>query len=187
MAAGRNCLLLILLLLPFTAAGQISVTTFGEGDGGARACYLAASDPLTLDLSACERALRSPPAALRDHLATRVNYAVILNRAGRPADALASLDQALGLDPRSGEAWVNRGNSLFLLGRAQESLADYQRALNLEVRRAHRVWYNIGLVHEQAGARELAIEAWSRSLAENPGFTLAEEKLRMAGQLPRPQ
>ena len=45
------------------------------------------------------------------------------------ADALASFDRAIALDPQFAEAHTNRGDALVNLRRAEEALASYQRAI----------------------------------------------------------
>ncbi len=54
-----------------------------------------------------------------------------LRLAGRPADALAALDRAQGLQPRSPLPWINRGGVLLKEGRTDEAATAYGRALAL--------------------------------------------------------
>jgi tetratricopeptide (TPR) repeat protein len=44
-------------------------------------------------------------------------------------DAIASFDKALELKPDLHEAWNNRGNALNDLGRWEEAIASYDKAL----------------------------------------------------------
>jgi len=58
--------------------------------------------------------------------------AVALLRAGRPDDALADLETALKLNPRSSHAYVNRAMVLSQIGERNRALADFDRAIELD-------------------------------------------------------
>ena len=59
-------------------------------------------------------------------------YADLLQRAGRPADALTVANEALRLQPTDADFFVLRGRILKHLGRLAESEADYHEALRLD-------------------------------------------------------
>jgi len=162
--------------LPLTA--QMAVTAFGTSE--AQGCFIDASDGFSTSTWRCELALREAGLNYRDRLATLVNQGIILNRAGSLDEALASFDQALRAEQNLPEAWLNRGNTLYLRGDALGAIAHYEAALAHGLERAHIAWYNIGLVHESQSDRQTASSAFAEALALNPGFTLAEEKLRLA-------
>jgi tetratricopeptide (TPR) repeat protein len=50
--------------------------------------------------------------------------------------ALADFDRALGLDPRSVQAWMTRGTLFMRTAQAEKALADFDRALQLDARDA---------------------------------------------------
>ncbi len=54
---------------------------------------------------------------------------VALSSRGRYADALASYDQAIAIDPHFAQALNNRGTALAMLGRSAESLESFDRAI----------------------------------------------------------
>jgi len=60
------------------------------------------------------------------------NRAVALLRAGRPDEALADLEMALKLNPRSSHAYVNRGTLLSQRGEEKKALADIDRGIELD-------------------------------------------------------
>lgn len=173
-------LLLALAALAAPAAtAQVAITTLGATE--AQACFRDAGDGVTSDTSRCDQALRDPNLVPRDRQATLVNRGIVLNRAGQAAEALAGFDSALAADAALAEAWLNRGNSLYLLGQPEGALADYRRSLALGLRRDHVAWYNIGLVHHARGEIDEATRAWLEALARNPDFTQAAERLALAG------
>lgn len=175
----RTLLLLLAILGVPAASAQVAVTTLGATE--AQACFRDAGDGVSIDTASCDQALRDPNLIQRDRQATLVNRGIVLNRAGRPAEALAGFDSALAADPALAEAWLNRGNSHYLLGQAGNAMAGYRQSLALGIRRDHVAWYNIGLVHQSRGESSDATRAWLEAVARNPEFTLAAERLSLAG------
>jgi len=175
----RALLLWLVVLVVPAATGQVAITTLGATD--AQDCFRAAGDGVSTDTTRCDLALRDPNLIQRDRQATLVNRGIVLNRAGRPAEALAGFDSALAADPTLAEAWLNRGNSHYFMGRPDAALVDYRQSLALGIRRDHVAWYNIGLVHQARGELHDANRAWLAAVARNPGFTLAAERLALAG------
>ena len=171
MIAG--CIVACLAAAP--ASAQMSVTTFGESD--AAACYQQASNNFGHDTTPCDKALENAAMSKTDRKKTLVNRGIIENRNRGFQAAMSDFNAALAIDPRLGEAVVNRGNSYFLTGRLNEALADYKRALDLGVSRPWAAWYNIGLVYEAKKDKEKAREAFQKAIELNPNFELAKTHL----------
>lgn len=157
------------------AAAQMSVTTIGATD--ATSCYENAVNDFSSDTEPCDKALKDPMTTPADKKKTFVNRGIIHNRNGDLTAALADFDAALKMDSALGEAYLNRGNSYFLAAKYAEALADYERALEADVSKPWAAWYNIGLVYDAQNNADKAREAYEKALEENPGFTLAQEKL----------
>jgi len=81
------------------------------------------------------------------------------------------------LNDRLAEAYLNRGNSYFFASRFDDALADYNRAIEFDVRDKAAAWYNIGLVHIARESSDDARAAFEMALEENPNFNLARIKL----------
>jgi tetratricopeptide (TPR) repeat protein len=98
------------------------------------------------------------------------NRAVYLRRADRLEDALAAYRRAiaLGVDGAA-EAWSNVGVILGALERHDEARAAFAEALALDPLHvpAH---YNLGLLHEEFGEREQAIDRFERVLSIDSGY-----------------
>lgn len=163
------------LFMAAPAGAQMSVTTLGATD--AAACYDNAADDYSSDTGPCNDALKDPSTTRVDRKKTFVNRGVIHNRNGDLNAALDDFNAALEIDGSNGEAYLNRGNSFFLASRYDEALADYERALEANVSKPWAAWYNIGLVHDAREDGDRAREAYEKALEENPGFTLAQQKL----------
>ena len=90
-----------------------------------------------------------------------------LHRAGRFAEALASFDAALALEPNSAELCNSRGNALRRLKRLPEALASYERAIALAPELA-AAWNNRGLVLQAMRRFEEAAASYRRALELQP-------------------
>ncbi len=90
---------------------------------------LLALDRLEDALATASQAITSQP---EHHIALRSSRAGILNRLGRPAEALVDLDCVLELHPGFAPAWLNRGSALLRLGQAREGTAALHRAVELD-------------------------------------------------------
>jgi tetratricopeptide (TPR) repeat protein len=87
-------------------------------------------------LEALDRAVRAAPG----QTAAWCNRAVVLERLGRPEDALACYDEAIARNRGLPVLWHNKGNLLFgVLGRREEAIACYRREVKLD----HRRWFEL--------------------------------------------
>ena len=164
------------LLFASAAVAQMSVTTIGATD--AAACYANARDELTEDTRPCDAALADRRTKRVDRKKTLVNRGIILNRRGDYNEALADFNAAIDIDETIAEAYLNRGNTWFLAGRLDDAMADYEKALALNVAKPWAAWYNIGLVHDARNETTQAQDAYRKALELNPDFYLAQQKLK---------
>jgi tetratricopeptide (TPR) repeat protein len=171
----RLAFLTVLISAPTAASAQMAVTTFGATD--AQRCYEDARDDFSRDASACDAALRSQAMTERDRVATYVNRGVVLNRAGSLDDALGDFNRAIAENEDLAEAFLNRGNTYFLMRRYDEAIADYEAALGRDLEKAHVAWYNIGLAREAKNDAVGARDAYRTALEINPDFGPAQKKL----------
>jgi len=108
---------------------------------------------------AFERALALDP----KHVKSYLNLARVLLETARPADALARVDTALALDSLSNVAFRLRGRALGSLGRFDEAVEAYRRAITLD---EHDAWSmnNLGLLYLQEGWPEEALYPLARAV-----------------------
>ncbi len=175
MRLGHICLI-SLAGVTGAAHAQMSVSTFGATD--ARLCYEQAAEATVASTDDCDKALREAGLTKRDRIATLVNRGIILNRAGRFDEALADFGKALDSDAGLAEAYLNRGNTYFLMRRYDEAIVDYERSLDNGLGKSHVAWYNIGLAHEAKKDAVKAREAYRTSLSIAPDFGPAQKKLQ---------
>jgi hypothetical protein len=88
----------------------------------------------------------------------------VLRDLDRPADALASCDQAIALHARYADAWSNRANALSDMNRPQDAQASYQRALELAPAFVD-AWNNLGLTLVDMKLHDEALQSYERALA----------------------
>ena len=102
----------------------------------------------------------------------RNSLALLLTTAGRTAEAIEQLEEALRLQPDSVSAHNNLGFALGNSGRLQECIQHYQEAvrLNPEHYAAHN---NLGLALTRSGQLQEAIEHYQRATQIQPDFASA--------------
>jgi tetratricopeptide (TPR) repeat protein len=88
---------------------------------------------------------------------------VTLRHLHRHSEALASLDQALAVEPADFEAWVNRGLVLASLDRPKEAVASFDLALLIEPDDALALAYREEVIRQLPDEAELLEE-------EEPGL-----------------
>ena len=144
-----------------------------------RALWPARMEIYSYTASAHEIAGRRAEAvgALRDGIARDpsshvlyLNLSELQYKDGAVAEALTSVERAIGLNPADASAHELRGNNLVSLGRQEDALTAYQEALS---RAPHQVsaLYQLGRLHAGRGEWDEAAEALERIVAMDPEAT----------------
>ena len=100
-------------------------------------------------------------------VSTLVNLGATRLKLGRPADALAPLEQAVAADPGDADAWSHRGIALADLGRPEEAIASHGRALAIDAGRATDLFHR-GLALNMLGRHPEALRDLAAVLALRP-------------------
>jgi tetratricopeptide (TPR) repeat protein len=95
------------------------------------------------------------------------NLGAALHDAGRWADALVSLRNALAIQPGNTQAMLDAANSLRALGRAPEAVPLYQRALQQNPRHVE-AWNNLGNAFLESSRHAEAINCYRSALQWKP-------------------
>lgn len=156
-------------------SGVASAQTLVLGSSNARLCYeaaLAGDRGSRNALARCETAMETDTLSRRDLAATHVNYGILLFRASRLDDAMTAYDRAVELQPRMGEARLNRG--LVWLARSDYAAAeaDFTQALALGVGEPHKAYYNRALSFDAREMYREAYDDYQRALEDRPGWEL---------------
>jgi predicted TPR repeat methyltransferase len=147
------------------SAFMAGVQAFEAGD-------LARAEPLFLEAL---RLVPGRPSAL-------ANLAAVRHRLGRPAEALAALEQALAVQPDDAPAWFHRGQLLQMLERPGDALQSYERVLAIDARHG-AAWTQRGSLLKDMGRHHEAAECFRQALAHGGDAEL--NRYFLASVLPR--
>lgn len=126
MSIAKRCVVVVLAILAVCQVGADCV----RADDAESLLRNAAARLAQNDL---DSALKAASASLTDHPSAN-GYrlrAAIHSKAGRHADAVADLDEAIKLSPKSAALYARRGDEHFLLAKFKESVADYDKQIEL--------------------------------------------------------
>ena len=101
--------------------------------------------------------------------AARQNYALVLNRAERPTEALEQIELLLALQPDNPAYRNQKAVIQCRLGDYAPAIATYDELLDQYPKHA-RIWLSSGHALKTAGQQERAIQAYRRSIELDPGF-----------------
>ena len=164
----------------YIAAQSVTVITSGED---ARLCSRAAEAAAMFqftsrdDLEACTRALEYGRLKSKDEAGTYVNRGIVETTLQKYQDAYVDYHRAMKIMPELPEAYVGRGNILFLAGKFDKAIADYSKALELNIGKDHIAHLNRGMAYEKLGDFDDAEQNYRRALEIVPEWSLAQEKL----------
>ncbi len=133
-----------------------------------RAAYLERLGDGAAAKAAREKAAGIQPATFRDHYLLATAYA----HKGRYADAVASLDRALALNPKHYWSWVQRGICAHELGNHGLAAADFSVCIGLWPEFAWG-YFNRACALDRAGNRAEALRDYGAALERDPNFVLA--------------
>jgi len=172
-------------LLATGASAQ--VTVFSGGSSQAASCSLAArhgnATPETI--KTCTTAINTEPLAGRDLAGTHVNRAVLYMRTLEWDLAMADLNAALAIDPRMGEAMVNRGALLIAQKRFADGIAEIDRGLALNPEEPERAYYNRALAEERIDNVKGAYYDYLHASQLAPTWTAPQEELKRFSVTPK--
>ncbi|HAX78234.1 MAG TPA: hypothetical protein DCY88_21045, partial [Cyanobacteria bacterium UBA11372] len=99
-------------------------------------------------------------------------WGIAYQKEGKLAEAIASYQKALQLQPNRFEAYNNLGNIYHKQGKWGEAIACYQKAIELRPNLA-QLHYNLGIVREESGELEEAIACYQRAIQLQPNYAEA--------------
>jgi Flp pilus assembly protein TadD len=171
-------LLAALIALGAASAAHAGATTF-LGSGAARECYLAAKAGASnsTDLNLCTLAIDTQAMNDRDLAATYTNRGVIRLQRRDAANARTDFTTALKLRPDMGEAHVNLGAALIMLGDFNGGVAAIDKGLELKTDQAHDAYFNRGVAREQLGDMVGAYRDYSEAARLAPNWELPKQEL----------
>jgi tetratricopeptide (TPR) repeat protein len=127
---------------------------------------------------AFERALELDPTHVKSH----INLTRVLLETNRPDYALVQAGEALDIDPESGEALRLRGVSYHRLGKNEEAIDAYRRAISIDENDAWSM-NNLGLLFIEEGRVDEALPALARAVEIREDVAVFFNNLGMALEL----
>ncbi|HEY2840526.1 MAG TPA: tetratricopeptide repeat protein [Pirellulales bacterium] len=110
---------------------------------------------------------------------TQANYGDVLNKAGRPQDAVPHFQEALRLKPGRAPLHHNLAIALSGAGRLPEAIEQFEETVRIEPSSAS-YYHDLGAALLNAGQLEPAIERFETSLKLNPNSIVTQEYLATA-------
>ncbi len=97
--------------------------------------------------------------------------------------------KALDINPKSTEAAFNLGNALLMQQKGQEAIEQYTAAANVEKDKSKlaQIYHNMGVVLQSAKQYPACIEAYKKSLRNNPNDDETRYNLALAQKLLKDQ
>jgi tetratricopeptide (TPR) repeat protein len=118
----------------------------------------------------------SAPEPQRATVSVPYDGAIGAYRAGRPDEALAIAERALGTDPRNPQLRFLRGVILAERGRADDAIDTFTR-LTEDFPELAEPYNNLAVLHAQRNDWDAARQALEHSIRAVPGYALAHENL----------
>ena len=115
-------------------------------------------------------------ASTEEALAVNRSIAEKLLSAGQPISALNYAEKTVSLAPERFEGWALRGNVYWQLGKTEEALADYHKALHFAPDDRNLLW-QMAILEDQAGRSDRSLATWQRLGRLYPGNTEPVEVL----------
>jgi len=176
--------LFLLLFFLSTDGLYAAITVIGNSD--AAICYRLAElgSSSQSSILICQESLSDRNLSGDLLAATRVNLGIIYNNKLQPYLALEQFSFALENDFARPEAYLNQGNSFFLIKNFSVALEKYKISLINDIKDISAVYFNMGLAYENLGNFKEAIKYYQKSINIKPGrliFMQAKERLIKSG------
>ncbi|MBX7247522.1 MAG: tetratricopeptide repeat protein [Caulobacteraceae bacterium] len=159
------------------ASAEAAVLVLGSGDAALCSRAALGDGAASNGVRACDAALRDDSLTARDRAATFVNRGVLELRSRDFDRAVRDFDAALRINPRLGEALVNRGAARVGQHRYADGLRDLERGTELGAAEPEKAWFNRGLAHEGLGDLQAAYRAYRRAAELRPDWDAPQREL----------
>ncbi|HEX3809491.1 MAG TPA: hypothetical protein VHW02_07290 [Rhizomicrobium sp.] len=167
-----------LLATLFAQSTQAAVTVIGNNTL-AQSCfqYAEIGGSAANGIAVCSEALDTQPLAFKDRAATLINRGILRTRTGDTENAVADYNEGIRMNPKLGEAYVDRGAAMISMKKWDDALRDINQGIALGTKRLHIAYYDRAIVQEEMGDVRAAYDDYKKAADLEPGFTLATQQL----------
>lgn len=169
MAKAKYLIAALFAAASVPALGSVIVV----GNSSARMCYEAAdspSHPTLRNVRDCDAALIEEAMSQHDRVATYVNRGILRLRRGQVDGAIADFDEAMSLNPRQPEAYLNKGAALIRLENPSEALQLFTAALEYNTVRPEIAHFGRAIANEELGNIRAAYQDYRRASELDPNW-----------------
>lgn len=177
MATGRYLFAALLAAVSVPALGAVTVI----GSSSARMCFEAADSPMLpsiRDMRYCDEAFEQGALSQHDTVATYVNRGILKLRRNQVEAAIADFDQAIRIDPRQPEAYLNKGAALIRLNDPTEAQRLFTVALEYHTRRPEIAHFGRAIANESLGNVRAAYDDYRMASQLDPDWEDPQTELR---------
>ncbi len=171
------CILSCVSVLALTNSAIAAISVIGNSV--AHACYEDAKQaaPKHTDMSNCNRALEEETLDTRDRAATMVNRGILRMFAANDNGALDDYNGAIELQPKMGDAYLNRGILYLRTEKDANAIADLTKGLSLGSTKPEAGYYSRAVAYELTGDVKSAYLDYRKALELAPTWALPQEQL----------
>ena len=136
--------------------------------------------PAVVVLAERRHALFHALAVTPDNPVSEVLLGVYLNKVNQPELAARHFRAALALDPNDKTAHIDMGLYYEKIGKPEAAMVECREAIRCDAKFYPAIYY-LGLLLEQLGRRDEAIAQYKATLAVQPDYADAKQRLRALG------
>ena len=186
MATARYALAVLLAAVAVPAVSAVTVI----GNSSARMCFEAADSPnlpSMRDVDYCNMAFTEGAMSAHDEVATHVNRGILRLRRAQIDGAIADFDEAIRMDPRQPEAYLNKGAALIQQNNPTEAVRLFTVAIDYHTTRPEIAYFGRAIAHETLGNVRAAYQDYRTASEIAPNWRDPQTELRRFRVVSTPQ
>jgi tetratricopeptide (TPR) repeat protein len=159
-----------------SAGASVAVIADTSAANCSRAALAERADDASLQ--SCNQAIDQGELNKDDLIRTYVNRGAVLMNRHDYAAARADIERAIQLDPKVGDAWMDRGAINVIEHRYAEGIADTTKGLALGVSEPAKAYYNRAVAYEGVDDEKSAYLDYQQALVLKPGWEAPKHELQ---------